>query len=121
MLRIQFLLMCPLLALTLVTETALGQPPAKDLQGDVLPPGAVARLGTIRCRHDGPIVFAGFHPSGKSVISASIDGVVCAWEFPSGKEILRFEAAPAAKQQSASVAKVTRASLSPDGKNLTVF
>src|SRR5688572_31968245 len=79
MFRCRFLrLAFSLLALALVADIGQSQPPAKDLHGDPLPPGAVARLGTTRCRHDYQIVFAGFHPDGKSVISVSVDGVVCA-------------------------------------------
>src|SRR5262245_36367260 len=95
--------------------------PAKALHGDSLPTGAIARLGTIRCRHDSTIVFAGFHPGGKSVISASSDGVIGAWEFPSGKPIRRFETQPQAEGQGEPAGLVTKASLSPDGKHVTVF
>src|SRR5581483_9173856 len=109
------------LALALVANAAPGQPPARDLDGDALPSGAVARLGTTRCRHDYQIVFAGFHPDGKSVISMSVDGVIGAWEFPSGKEIRRFKTLPVAEGKDESAALVTDASLSRDGKHLTAF
>jgi hypothetical protein len=59
------------------------QAPAHDFYGDPLPPEAVARQGTVRVRHDNMIAFAAFLPDGRHVVSASGDGVVCVWEFPS--------------------------------------
>jgi RNA polymerase sigma factor (sigma-70 family) len=67
------------------------QPPvARDLQGDRLPDGASARLGTTRWRHGGLTGFVAFLPDGKRVVSASNDRVFHVWEFPSGKGIRRF-------------------------------
>src|SRR5947209_18410358 len=67
------------------------QPVARDVHGDPLPSGAVARLGTVRFRHETAVVFAAFLPGGKAVLSVSQDGVLCAWELPSGTEIRRVE------------------------------
>jgi WD40 repeat protein len=112
-------LRCPwllTLALLVVTaDAAQGQELAKDLYGDPLPAGAVARLGTTRFRHDDTIVFAAFLPGGKEVLSVGSDGVVCAWEFPSGKQTRRAETL------AGSAASVAGATLSPDGKHLTAF
>src|SRR5579864_7993115 len=105
---------CPLLVLALIVNAGQGQT-AKDVYGDPLPAGAIARLGTVRFRHDSAIVFAAFLPGGKSVLSVSDDGVICAWEFPSGKEIGRVKAL------TNSAAMVSNATLSPDGKHLTAF
>src|SRR5262245_66096694 len=91
-------LLCTLLAVAFAAHPAQSQPPAKDVHGDPLPPGAVARLGTLRFRHSGTILFAAFLPGGKSVSSVSNDGVICVWEFPSGKAIRRFEAFPATER-----------------------
>jgi WD40 repeat protein len=86
----RILLVCPLLALALIADGGQGQTVAKDLYGDPLPAGALARLGTLRFRHEAPIAFAVFLPGGKSVLSVGNDGVASVWEFPSGKTVRRF-------------------------------
>src|SRR5262249_29302067 len=114
MLRRTFFLTVLLLTLAAIADAGQSQP-AADLHGDPLPAGAVARLGTIRLRHDTTVVFAAFLPDGKRILSVSEDGAVCAWEFPSGKQTARFEALPG------STTTVLGATLSPDGKYLTAF
>jgi WD40 repeat protein len=111
--RPRLLLPLSLLALTVAVVAEAGQSPntAKDLYGDPLPSGALARIGTLRFRHDGTIVFADFLGDGKSVLSVGNDGTVCVWEFPSGNEIRRF----------GTTARITSAALSPDGKHLIAF
>jgi WD40 repeat protein len=64
--------------------------PKRDQHGDPLPPGAMARLGTVRWRHEEAIVFAAFLQDGKGVVSVSLDQTIHVWEFPSGKEIRRI-------------------------------
>ena len=83
------LLTLALLVVVAGTGAVQGQEPLKDSYGDPLPEGAIGRLGTTRFRHDDTVVFAAFLPGGKSVLSVGRDGVVCAWEFPSGKPIRR--------------------------------
>jgi WD40 repeat protein len=110
-------ILLPLGLLVAAAFADAGQSPApvNDLYGDPLPAGAVARLGTTRFRHDDTIVFAAFLPGGKSVLSVSSDGVICAWEFPSGKQIRRVETL------AGSATFLVGATLSPDGKHLTAF
>ncbi len=113
---------CLTLALVLVAEAAQGQPPpATDAYGDPLPPGAVARLGTVRFRHNGTLAFATFLPDSKGVLVVGKNGSVCVWEFPSGKEIRRFGMPSGSDESGKSAARITSASLSPDGKRLTTF
>ena len=49
--------------------------PRRDRHGDPLPPGAVARLGTLRFRAPGEIVALAFAPDGKSIAVASQGGL----------------------------------------------
>jgi WD40 repeat protein/beta-lactamase regulating signal transducer with metallopeptidase domain len=66
--------------------------PAKvteDPQGDPLPAGALARLGTTRLRHKGDVTFVAFVGDGK-VLTAGKDNTVRLWDLASRKEIHRF-------------------------------
>jgi WD40 repeat protein len=61
-----------------------GPPPRRtDLYGDPLPPGAVARLGTMRLRHAHADIT--FSRDGKQLISCGWDGVVRFWDTASGR------------------------------------
>src|SRR5437899_9778673 len=78
-------------ALGLLLPSLLAQPgPAKDLHGDPLPAGALARLGSVRWRHGGLTGFVAFLPDGKAVVSAAEDRLLRVWEYPSGTELRRF-------------------------------
>ncbi len=63
----------------------LPPPRALDLSGDELPPGALARLGTVRFRHGAAVVFVALSPDGKTVASSSSQGYVYLWETATGK------------------------------------
>jgi RNA polymerase sigma factor (sigma-70 family) len=76
-----------------VEETA---PPRTGAHGDPLSAQALARLGTVRLRHPG-VFFVAFHPEGRSFISAGLDGTLRQWDAVNGKELRRFETAPAGK------------------------
>jgi WD40 repeat protein len=118
MCRQAWLALC--LALAVAAEPALCQaPPEKpaprlDLHGDPLPPGTVARLGTVRFRHGSYRAAAAFSPDGTVLAvrtAGRFGGEMLLWEIPSGKEIRRF---PIRNTWSGEVA------FSPDGKLLAV-
>jgi WD40 repeat protein len=68
------------------------QAPRTDLYGDPLPPGAVARLGTIQLRHTGAHVT--FSPDGKRLISYGWNGELRVWDAASGKLVRRKRLGP---------------------------
>src|SRR5262249_2020693 len=83
----------------------------RDRYGDPLPPGALARMGTVRLRHPGRAGPAAFSPNGKVLAVMSHDGSVLLWDRATGKEIRRLPGKPAPH------AKCCLA-FSPDGKLL---
>lgn len=66
----------------------------KKDDGDPLPAGALARMGSIRWRHAGEVQFVEFLPDGQKVVSAAKDRFVRIWEFPTGKPLRRFGPGP---------------------------
>ncbi|MCH7727050.1 MAG: PQQ-binding-like beta-propeller repeat protein [Planctomycetes bacterium] len=86
----------------------------KDLFGDVLPAGAIARMGTVRFRHSGWVKSVAFCDDGKLVVSESQTGNlrdefrgVRLWDATSGKELRRIPG--------------TRAVVAPDGKTIATI
>jgi WD40 repeat protein len=83
-------------------------PPADD---EALPAGALARLGTLRLRQDGPILSLAFSPDGKTLaagrgVPAGSNGVIL-WDATSGKVLRKLEG---------DVANVRALAYSSDGK-----
>jgi WD40 repeat protein len=65
--------------------------PRPDAVGDPLPPGAVARLGTLRWRASGPVDHLAFAPDGQTVASSSPSpGEVVLWDVATGRPRLRL-------------------------------
>src|SRR5262249_56176973 len=62
-----------------------GSLPRTDLFGDPLPPGALARLGAMRFRHDGNLRSLVFSRDGKVLAGATHSRAIL-WDAVSGKE-----------------------------------
>ncbi len=58
-----------------------------DSHDDPLPPGAVARLGSVRWQHPGEIAALAFSPDGKVLASGGSEGLVCMWDVSSGRKL----------------------------------
>jgi WD40 repeat protein len=71
-------------------EADLYRPDARDLHGDPLPPHAIARLGTLRLRHDGEVGSVAVSPDGKMVVSATGISGARVWDTSTGRELDRF-------------------------------
>jgi RNA polymerase sigma factor (sigma-70 family) len=86
------------------------QPQARtDLLGDALPPGALARLGSVRLRMGGSALSVAFSPDGKYLAGAGHEPMVHVWETASGKEVALLKGHQG---------YVTAVRFFPDGKRL---
>jgi WD40 repeat protein len=102
-----------------------GRAPARtDRQGDLLPPDALARLGTVRLRHGGPVSFVAFLPGGKELLSAGEDGLARVWDPATGKELRHFgvprDSAPRPGAAFRIIAPPLAAAVSSDGKRMAM-
>jgi WD40 repeat protein len=60
--------------------------PLTDAQGDPLPPGAVARIGTVRLRHGASVSSVAFSPDGKRLVSTD-KWSVAVWDARTGRSL----------------------------------
>jgi RNA polymerase sigma factor (sigma-70 family) len=88
------------------------RPARKDLYGDALPDGAVARLGTVRFNHGNGLNSLFFSADGQRVISHG-GGFLRIWDAATGQEQAQF-ALPRRWADD-------QAALSPDGKTLILL
>jgi WD40 repeat protein len=97
--------------LALLAQPLRAEPSRADDYGDPLPPGAVARLGTVRLRHSLTYGSGGacvaFSPDGKTLVSGGDVGL-CAWDVATGKDLGWFPGG----------APGTAARFAPDGQTL---
>src|SRR5215471_17380030 len=80
-----------------------------DANGDLLPPGAIARHGTLRLQHGGNVSNLLFTRDGKGLLSAGGEAIIRLWDPDTGKEIRHF---------AGHEGPVYSLALSPDGKVL---
>jgi WD40 repeat protein len=73
------------------------EPVRLDSDGEPLPPGALARAGTLRFRHGGDVGQIAFTADGRTVYTAGAmygngppEKIARAWSVPDGKELRRF-------------------------------
>ncbi|MBL8792887.1 MAG: PQQ-binding-like beta-propeller repeat protein [Planctomycetia bacterium] len=58
-----------------------------DWQGDPLPPGVLARLGSERLAHQLPVAALAYSPDGRWLVSLGSDGQLSLWDANSGKNL----------------------------------
>lgn len=91
---------------------AAGDGERVDLYGDPLPPGAIARLGTIRYRHNGWYKRIAFLPDNATFVVGTANNTIRLWDVASGRPVREIALGDAMLQAFA---------LSPDGERLVVL
>lgn len=107
-------------------QPSFAQRPKVDVYGDPLPTGAIARMGTVRWRAEGPIVVAMMLDS-KSTLTVTEDNLVQIWDTVTGVEARRFDAGGGTDDRATALLRRARPSalrslaVSRDGKLLATF
>jgi len=65
-------------------------PERTDAFGDPLPPGAIARMGTLRLRHNGPVWCVAYSPDGRFLAAGTAQGQLRLWDAETGKLVRKF-------------------------------
>jgi RNA polymerase sigma factor (sigma-70 family) len=91
-----------------------GRPAPKDCYGDPLPPGTVARMGSLQLRHTRARI--AFAPEGNTLTSISGDGTIRVWDVKSGRQVRQTTI-----DLSNTPGSITLDTPSPDGKNAAGF
>src|SRR5260221_225111 len=84
-----FLVLLHIVFLSLSVGKSAGPPvrPVRtDLNGDPLPPGASARIGSVRFYHSHMLLAVAFSGDGKKITSTSYDGQRT-WDSSSGRQL----------------------------------
>jgi WD40 repeat protein len=103
-------------------ERAAGATPGRlDANGDPLPPGALARLGSLRFRHSQAVNAVRFTADDRVVASAGKDGTLRLWEATTGKELQRFDVSPQTASFGLSADGKTVAAPVPEGGDRTTI
>src|SRR5438067_10219773 len=76
-------------------------------RGDTLPPGAVARLGTVRYRNVGRVFSVAFSPDGRTLLAGAWDRSIRLWDLATKQELRRY---------AGHTGWVRSVAFSPDGK-----
>src|SRR5262249_30908279 len=107
-------LACALVAVIGSANPATSQAqPRVDARGDALPPGAVARLGSVRFLHEDSVRSLALSPDGSIVMAGCHSNGVRLWAADSGKELRRIGTT---LSPDGSFVDATVAALSPDGR-----
>ncbi len=82
---------CALLISLLSSPAFAADTPRADVNGDPLPDGAFARLGTLRWRTSSNVVLASYLGDGKTLLTVSQDQLAQVWDVATDKELRRFD------------------------------
>src|SRR5262245_7712813 len=77
------------LCLLILSSIASAWPPRLDRDGEPLPRGAIARLGTKRWKHTEAVRNVFWAADGKSIWTHTQDGFFRQWDASTGKELTR--------------------------------
>jgi len=107
MIRLASLWSCVCLVIAGFVGVSAADEPRRDSFGDPLPEHAIARLGTVRFRHNYPVSEIWFFPDGRRLLTCDSGGGVSVWQLPGGRLLNRWYFPGA-----------LRFALTPDGKIL---